>query len=190
MKFNLRIFIPFFFIIIFSVGAIYFQSQRFSQTTIDYNAGTNENKTVLGTTNSVEKLAEDSFTISTSTLIVKGRMCFDGSGGPPVRCVVSGTVVISSKLPWKALENPPVCFDSANPPDSRYWSICPASGGPGDTIVTISTLMSGESSPNLDSSDRLNRQQQIEFYNKAIPSWLMPHLNVAVEFPYYISPTK
>ena len=125
----------------------------------------------------VENNVEKSITVSPNSLIVIGKLCKEP-------CVVSAEVVVSSKVAWHVPWSPPVCFDPLT--EESYnggWSVCPASGGPGDTKVTISTKMYYVASSSVDSSDRLRSQQTVHFYEDN--NRFNADLDVALELPYW-----
>jgi hypothetical protein len=124
---------------------------------------------------------EQAINVSPNYLIVQGKICFTES------CEVSSTVVVTSKVSWYidyvtgfGTSN---CFDTVAE-FSRYWSVCPNSGGPGTTTVTISTMMYGEATPSYYEETILDRGSTIRF--QAVDDYSQyADLRVGLELPYY-----
>jgi hypothetical protein len=85
-----------------------------------------------------------SISVNPDSLIIRAPICMKEP------CKVSGSVVVSSTVPWHighATGHATArCFDPVAE-FSRSWSICPPSGEPGDTVVEISTMVFGEATP-------------------------------------------
>ena len=113
----------------------------------------------------------EGLSLSTTELTIPGQICFDDP------CEVSSTVVVSSSTSWTGGS----CFDPVAE-FSRGISICPSSGGPGDTTITVSTMVYGESTP--DRYDELLTRYcgYVGFENE---NYDADRLYVWVELPYY-----
>ncbi|MCX6665642.1 MAG: hypothetical protein NT038_06240 [Euryarchaeota archaeon] len=124
---------------------------------------------------------EPAITVNPDSLIVQGRICFNDP------CEVSATVVVSSTVSWNidyaTGSGTGRCFDTVAE-FSRYWSVCPNSGGPGETTVTISTMMYGESTPSYYEEPILDRGSTIRFQD-VDDSSSYADLSVGLELPYY-----
>lgn len=126
-------------------------------------------------------VVEQAITVSPDYLIVKGKICFTEP------CEVSSTVVVSSKVSWHidyvTGSGTRRCFDPVAE-FSRYWSVCPNSGRPGETTVTISTMVYGESTPEYFEEPIRDRGSTIRF--EAVDDYkLYADLRVGLELPYY-----
>jgi len=124
---------------------------------------------------------EQRINVSPNYLIVEGEICF---GGP---CEVSATVVVTSNVPWTIEyvtgSGTTRCFDTVAE-FSRYWSVCPNSGEAGETIVTFSTMMYGESTPSYYEEPIIDRGSTIRF--QAVDDYNnYAELHIGLELPYY-----
>ena len=113
----------------------------------------------------------EGLSLSTTDLTIPGQICF------LTPCEVTATVVVSSSTPWTGGS----CYDPVAE-SSRGISICPSSGGAGDTTVTVSTMVWGESTP--DYYDELLTRYcgYVDFENENFDT---VRLYVVVELPYY-----
>jgi hypothetical protein len=67
---------------------------------------------------------------------------------------------------------------------SRYWSVCPNSGEAGETTVTLSTMMYGESTPSYFDEPMIDRGSTIRF--QAIDDYSnYAELHIELKLPYY-----
>lgn len=126
-------------------------------------------------------VVKDAINLSTDYLIVEGAICFTEP------CEVSGTIIITSDVSWYIEYvtgyGTTSCFDTVEE-FSRYWSVCPNSGGPGVTTVTLSTMMYGESTPSYYDEPILDRGSTIRF--EAVDDYSQyADLRVGLELPYY-----
>ncbi|MHB9020158.1 MAG: hypothetical protein ACYC3G_04830 [Minisyncoccota bacterium] len=157
-------------VIILVIVVFSFRPQKSQEISIEIDA------------NNIEK----SIVVDPNSLILQGPSCMKEP------CLVSDTIVVFSNVPWRAegargalaggeLES--VCFDPLISPYGRMWSICPGVGGSGSTTVTLSTMIYGESSQSLDSSDRLRRKEKIKFIEDN--NYNYEDLEIALELPYW-----
>lgn len=90
------------------------------------------------------KVKVEPITVDNHYLAVSAPICFDKP------CKVSGKVIVSSTVPWRIQVTTGnasgQCFDPMVN-SSTYWSICPISGGPGNTEVELSTSVFGLFTP-------------------------------------------
>ena len=127
-----------------------------------------------------EKIVE-TINVSPSYVLVHAPLCMKSP------CKASTKVTISSNVPWHvdfATGSATTrCYDTVAE-FSRYWSICPTSGGAGDTEVEISTMVYGESTPNY--MDELIRDRGSEWrIESTADSSVYTELKVGIEYPYY-----
>ena len=124
---------------------------------------------------------EQMINVSPDYLIVEGDICFDGP------CEVSATVVVNSSVPWYIEfvtgSGTSRCYDTVAE-FSRYWSVCPNSGEAGETTVTLSTMMYGESTPSYFDEPMIDRGSTIRF--QAVDDYSnYAVLQVGLKLPYY-----
>ncbi len=124
---------------------------------------------------------EQRISVSPDDVLVEGQICFNEP------CEVSTTVVVTSNEPWHIVfvtgSGTRDCFDPVAE-FSRYWSVCPNSGDAGETIVTISTMIFGESTPSYMEEPLIDRGSIIRF--EAVDDFSnFAELNIALELPYY-----
>lgn len=133
-----------------------------------------------------ENIIEKTIAVDPKSLILQGPSCMEKP------CLVSSTVVVSSNVPWHAVstrgalasgELESVCFDPLVSPYGRSWSVCPGVGESGNTTVTISTMIYGESSQSVDNYDRLRRKAKITFMEDN--NYNYEELETALELPYW-----
>ena len=124
---------------------------------------------------------EQRINVTPNDVLVKGQICFDGP------CEVSTTVVVHSNAPWHILfvtgSGTTRCYDTVEE-FSRYWSVCPAEGGVGETMVTLSTMMYGESTPSYYEEPIIDRGSTIRFEAVDDPT-NYAELHIALELPIY-----
>jgi len=124
---------------------------------------------------------EQGITVSPDDVLVEGQICFDEP------CEVSTTVVVTSNEPWHIVfvtgSGTRDCFDPVAE-FSRYWSVCPNSGDAGETTVTLSTMIFGESTPSYMDEQLIDRGSTIRF--EAVDDFSnFAELHIALELPYY-----
>jgi hypothetical protein len=124
---------------------------------------------------------EPRINVTPNDVIVKGEICFEGP------CEVSTTVIVSSSVPWhiKYVTGSATtrCYDTVEE-FSRYWSVCPTEGGAGETMVTLSTMMYGESTPSYYEEPIIDRGSTIRF--EAVEDVAnYAELSIALELPIY-----
>lgn len=67
---------------------------------------------------------------------------------------------------------------------SRYWSVCPNSGREGETTVTLSTMMYGESTPSYFDEQMIDRGSTIRF--QAVDDYSnYAELHIGLKLPYF-----
>ncbi|MBN1859857.1 MAG: hypothetical protein JW840_00190 [Candidatus Thermoplasmatota archaeon] len=119
--------------------------------------------------------------VSPNDVLVKGSICFDAP------CEVSTTVRVTSAVPWHVQyvtgSGTTRCFDPVEE-FSRSWSLCPNQGDPGETIVTLSTMMYGEATPSYYDYFIIDRGSTIRFEAVDDPS-NYAELSIALALPYY-----
>jgi len=124
---------------------------------------------------------EQRINVSPGSLIVKGEICFDGP------CEVSGSVIVTSKVPWTIEfvtgSGTTRCYDTVAE-FSRYWSVCPNSGEAGETTVTFSTMMYGEATPSYYEEPIIDRGSTIRF-QAVDDSTNYAEVHIALELPFY-----
>jgi len=124
---------------------------------------------------------EQRINVSSSNVLVKGEICFDGP------CEVSTTVIVSSPVPWHILfvtgSATIRCYDTVEE-FSRYWSICPTEGPAGETMVILSTMMYGESTPSYYEEPIIDRSSTIRF-EAVNDATNYAELTIALELPIY-----
>jgi hypothetical protein len=119
--------------------------------------------------------------VSPNTILVRGQICFDGP------CEVSTTVLVYSPVPWHIQfvtgSGTTRCYDTVAE-FSRYWSVCPNEGPAGETLVTLSTMMYGESTPSYYEEPIIDRGSTIRF--EAVDDTSnYAELQIALELPIY-----
>ncbi|HIH29279.1 MAG TPA: hypothetical protein HA260_05690 [Thermoplasmata archaeon] len=124
---------------------------------------------------------EPRINVSPNDVLVIGEICFDGP------CEVSTTVIVSSLVPWHIQyvtgSGTTRCYDTVEE-FSRYWSVCPAEGSAGETMVTLTTMMYGESTPSYYEVPIIDRGSVIRF--EAVEDMTnYAELHIALELPIY-----
>ncbi len=124
---------------------------------------------------------EPRINVTPNDVLLIGEICFDGP------CEVSTTVLVKSPVPWHIQyvtgSGTTRCFDTVEE-ISRYWSVCPAEGPAGETIVTFSTRMYGEATPSYYTEPLIDRGSTIRF--EAVDDTTnYAELSIALELPIY-----
>ncbi len=124
---------------------------------------------------------EQRMNVTPNDVLVKGQICFEGP------CEVSTTVQVTSDTPWHILfvtgSGTTRCYDTVTE-FSRYWSVCPAEGDAGETMVTLTTMMYGEATPDYYEELLIDRGSTIRFEAVDDPT-NYAELHIALELPYY-----
>jgi hypothetical protein len=119
--------------------------------------------------------------VTPNNVLVKGEICFDGP------CEVSTSVIVSSSVSWHIQfvtgSGTTRCYDTVEE-FSRYWSVCPAEGPAGETMVTLSTMMYGEATPSYYTEPLIDRGSTIRFEAIDDPA-NYAELSIALELPIY-----
>jgi hypothetical protein len=124
---------------------------------------------------------EPRINVSPNDVLVKGEICFDGP------CEVPTTVTVSSPVLWHILfftgSGTNRCYDTVEE-FFRYRSVCPSEGGAGETLVTLSTMMYGEATPDYYEEPLIDRGSTIRF--EAVDDGTnYAELQIALERPIY-----
>ncbi len=123
-------------------------------------------------------------TVSPDELLIRGKagkLCSDNP------CEISDTITITSTAPWHISFNTGSAGNSCFDPVAeyaRYWSFCPSSGPAGTTTVTVSTMQSGESTPDDMNELLVDRGSTVRF------AWVdddekFTEFHVAIEYPHW-----
>ena len=124
---------------------------------------------------------EPRINITPDDVLVEGEICFDDP------CEVSTTVLVKSPVPWHIQyvtgSGTTRCYDTVEE-FSRYWSVCPAEGPAGETMVTLSTMMYGEATPSYYTEPLIDRGSVIRF--EAVDDMTnYAELTIALALPIY-----
>jgi len=113
--------------------------------------------------------------VNPASLTMRAPICMNAP------CKLSATVTVTSPTPWTTSQG---CYDPVAQ-FSRDISVCPGSGGAGQTVVVLSTMVYGESTP-LYYTYLLTRYRYVRFLGFTITGVYTSayDLDVVVELPY------
>jgi len=123
----------------------------------------------------------ETINVSPFYVLVRAPLCMNGP------CKASTKVTVTSSSPWHVGlgtgSATTRCYDTVAE-FSRYWSMCPSSGGAGTTEVELSTMVYGESTP--DYMDELLVDRGSRWRIESVSdSSVYEELRVGIEYPYY-----